>query len=100
MVYFDVAQAQIRRTARPSSTARWRFSTPTPRCDFDHQPVTTRIGSVQRGAGERRPLVVEKYHREGDRRHPAGPGVNGEKDPVDSGSDEAAWAQNRRAVSS
>jgi len=100
MVYFDVAQAQIRTDGQAILDRKVAILNANPAVRIRITGACDERGSDQynEALGERRAAAVEKYL--------TGKGIdvarldqvsNGEKDPVDSGSDEAAWARNRRA---
>jgi peptidoglycan-associated lipoprotein len=100
MVYFDVAQAQIQTDGQAILDRKVAILNANPAVRIRITGACDERGSDQynEALGERRAAAVEKYL--------TGKGIdvarldqvsNGEKDPVDSGSDEAAWARNRRA---
>ena len=100
MVYFDVAQAQIQTDGQAILDRKVAILNANPAVRIRITGACDERGSDQynEALGERRAAAVKQYL--------TGKGIdvarldqvsNGEKDPVDSGSDEAAWAQNRRA---
>jgi peptidoglycan-associated lipoprotein len=100
MVYFDVAQAQIQTDGQAVLDRKVAILNANPAVRLRITGACDERGSDQynEALGERRATAVKQYLTE------KGIDVarldqmsNGEKDPVDSGSDEAAWARNRRA---
>lgn len=100
MVYFDVAQAQIQTDGQAVLDRKVAILNANPAVRLRITGACDERGSDQynEALGQRRAAAVKQYL--------TGKGIdvsrldqvsNGEKDPVDSGSDEAAWARNRRA---